>query len=72
MKAQGYRVFEIVAWPAVVWCPVEAVLRGIQGDARGAAWATLLAGMAAGMIAGGRMARGQKMRPVSQGRPEPS
>ena len=26
MKPQAYRLFEIVAWPAVAWCPVEAAM----------------------------------------------
>lgn len=69
MKTQGYRLFEVVAWPAAAWCPLEAVIRGAQGDGRGAAWATLLAAMAVAMIAGTRIAKAQTGSAASDGHP---
>lgn len=48
MRPQAYRLFEIVAWPAAVWCGVELLLRGATGDFSGAA-ATALTGAMAGL-----------------------
>ncbi len=32
MRIQAYRLFEIVAWPAAVWCAIELLLRGMTGE----------------------------------------
>ena len=27
MRVRGYRLFELLAWPAVVWCALEVAIR---------------------------------------------
>jgi len=58
------RLAEIVAWPAAVWYPVEAALRGATGDSRGAAWALLLGALAFAMVAAARMASRAAVAPI--------
>ena len=35
MRIHAYRLFEIVAWPAAIWCAVELALRGTTGETAG-------------------------------------
>ncbi len=35
MRIQTYHLFEIVAWPALVWCGLEAILRTASGAPEG-------------------------------------
>jgi len=48
MRIQAYRLFEIVAWPAAVWCAVEVALRLATGELAGVT-ATLLTGACAAL-----------------------
>lgn len=47
MRLGAYHLFEIVAWPAAVWCAVELVLRGASGGHAGMAMPTIT-GLCAG------------------------
>lgn len=35
MRAGAYFLFEIVAWPAAIWCGMELVLRVAMGETAG-------------------------------------
>lgn len=35
MRARAYFLFELVAWPAAVWCGAELVLRAATGETGG-------------------------------------
>lgn len=35
MRERTYFLFEIVAWPAAVWCAVEMALRAVTGATAG-------------------------------------
>lgn len=35
MRTRAYFLFELVAWPAAVWCGVELVLRAATGATAG-------------------------------------
>lgn len=48
MRIHAYRLFEIVAWPAAVWCAVELALRVATGELAGIT-ATLLTGSCAAL-----------------------
>ena len=48
MRIHAYRLFEIVAWPAVVWCTIEVALRLATGELSGIP-VTLLTGMCAAL-----------------------
>ena len=50
MRRQAYLVFEIVAWPAAVWCALEAAARGATGTFDGLSETVLLGSMAATTI----------------------
>ncbi|MCC6386951.1 MAG: hypothetical protein IT302_06180 [Dehalococcoidia bacterium] len=47
MRARGYWLFELVAWPAAAWCAIEVALRVGTGATDGIA-ATALLGLCAG------------------------
>jgi len=48
MRANAYHLFEIVAWPAVVWCGIELLLRSATSNFDGAA-TTAATGALAGL-----------------------
>lgn len=48
MRTHAYRLFEIVAWPALVWCALEVALRVATGQLEGIA-PTMLTGISAGL-----------------------
>ena len=48
MRTRAYRLFEIVAWPALVWCALEVALRVATGQLAGIA-PTMLTGICAGL-----------------------
>lgn len=48
MRQQTYHLFEIVAWPALVWCSFEIVLRTVIRASDGLS-ATALTGALAGL-----------------------
>lgn len=54
MRLQAYHLFEIVAWPALVWCAVESALRLGVGDHAGLGTTLLTAACAAGTIVAAR------------------
>jgi hypothetical protein len=35
MRTHAYFLFELVAWPAAVWCAVEVLLRAVTGATAG-------------------------------------
>jgi len=37
VRLGAYHLFEIVAWPAAVWCAIELALRGVSGAHAGIA-----------------------------------
>ena len=47
MKTQAYRLFEVVAWPAAVWCVVELGLRTATGQLDGMPMTAATGAMAA-------------------------
>ena len=47
MRTRAYFVFELVAWPAAVWCAVELALRVATGDLAGTGGAGLTGTFAA-------------------------
>ncbi len=54
MRAGAYRLFEIVAWPALAWCVLELPLRAVTGAAEGLPLAALTGACAAGTITASR------------------
>ena len=50
MRREAYRLFEIVSWPAAVWCGAECGLRMALGTPASAAAPALLGVMALGTI----------------------
>ncbi len=48
MRSSAYHLFEIVAWPAAVWCALEVSLRTATGDFQGIT-ATALTGACAAL-----------------------
>ncbi len=62
MRIGTYHLFEIVAWPAAVWCAIELGLRTTLGAADGAGM-TLATGLCAALtIAACRMRTAQLAR----------
>lgn len=59
MRTEVYRVFEIVAWPALVWCALELGLRGAVRDFDGAAATTFLGVLASLTVLGCRLRTAQ-------------
>lgn len=55
MRLQAYRVFEIVAWPAAVWCGLELVLRTVTANYQGISITAITGLCAALTIAAGRL-----------------
>ncbi len=55
MRVRGYRLFELLAWPAVVWCALEVGIRTGTGTWEGLPATLLLGACAAGTITAGRM-----------------
>lgn len=60
MRLQAYQLFEIVAWPALVWCALESTLRIAVGDNSGLGSALFIAACAAATIAAAR-SRGRSL-----------
>jgi len=50
MRHGAYFVFELLAWPALVWCGAELALRAAAGAGGGAGAAALTGACAAGTI----------------------
>ncbi len=50
MRAGAYRLFEIVAWPALAWCALELPLRAATGAAPGMTMAAITGACAAATI----------------------
>ena len=62
MRIGAYHLFEIVAWPAAVWCAIELGLRTAVGSADGV-WMTIATGLcAASTIGACRMRTAQLAR----------
>ena len=57
MRDRAYWMAALVAWPAFVWCVVEAALRVASGYSAGATQLALTAGCAAATIVAVRMRR---------------
>ena len=57
MRDRAYWMAALVAWPALVWCVVEAALRVASGYSAGATQLALIAGCAAATIVAVRMRR---------------
>jgi hypothetical protein len=55
MRGHAYHLFEIVAWPALVWGSFEVAVRMALGETGGLANALLITSCAAGCIAASRM-----------------
>lgn len=55
MRDHAYRVFEIVAWPAAVWCAFELVLRVSASDFEGISATAITGACAVLTIAGARI-----------------
>jgi hypothetical protein len=47
MRIQAYRLFAIVAWPAVVWCAIETAVRLATGAYAGMGMTALTGACAA-------------------------
>lgn len=54
MRQRSYWLFELVAWPAAVWCAAESVIRLGTGATDGLAATALLGACAAGTIVASR------------------
>ena len=63
MRVQAYRLFEIVAWPAAVWCAVEVAMRLATGELAGVT-ATLLTGSCAALTIVASRARSKDIAAV--------
>lgn len=50
MRQRSYWLFELVAWPAAVWCAAEAAIRIGTGATEGLAATVMLGACAAGTI----------------------
>lgn len=59
MRVRAYSVFEIVAWPAAVWCGIEVALRTATGTFDGIAMTAALGSLAALTIVACRMRTAQ-------------
>ncbi|MCC7363406.1 MAG: hypothetical protein IT303_03460 [Dehalococcoidia bacterium] len=59
MRLQSYQIAKIVAWPALAWCTMEAVLRVALGEPALAMQPALLAACAAGMVTAASIRRRQ-------------
>ena len=57
MRSGAYGLFALLAWPALVWCVVEAGLRVLSGYPSGSAPLLLTAGCAVGTIVATHMRR---------------
>ncbi len=56
-RRESYGVFEIVAWPALVWCAIESTIRVVAFRGDGVAVPGFMAFCAAAMIAAARARR---------------
>ena len=72
MRLASYRLFEIVSWPAVVWCGAEIVMRCVTGDVPGAAQPGVLFAMAACTVVSCRTRAGQLRGPAAAAAVEPT
>lgn len=68
MRARGYGVFELLAWPALAWGTIELGLRLAVGERDGLADALLVVSMAAGTIVFARLRRRQLAVPDGRAR----
>lgn len=57
MRDRAYWLVALVAWPALVWCVIEAALRLASGYSAGALQLALTGACAAGTIVAVRMRR---------------
>ncbi|MEO8538792.1 MAG: hypothetical protein ABI577_03560 [bacterium] len=55
MRIQAYRLFEIVAWPAAVWCGIELALRVSTASFEGISMTAITGACALLTIAGTRI-----------------
>jgi hypothetical protein len=55
MRLSAYHLFEIVAWPAAVWCTLEATLRFASGEVEGLATTAATAALAGLTVAACRI-----------------
>lgn len=60
MRPRAYFLFELVAWPAAVWCGAELVLRTATGEASGIG-GTGLTGMCAALTIGAARWRSRQL-----------
>jgi len=54
MRIGAYQLFEIVSWPALVWCAIELSIRTVTFTPDGMAGTALLGSMAAACIVASR------------------
>ena len=62
MRDHAYGIFEIMAWPAAVWCASELVLRTLVREPAGLARTAVIGAMAATTIVCCRWRRGSLAR----------
>jgi hypothetical protein len=59
VRIGGYHLFEIVAWPAAVWCAIEIGLRGLTGSYDGASMTAITGACAILTVVGCRLRTSQ-------------
>lgn len=55
MRITAYHLFEIVAWPALIWCSVEVAIRIAASEPDGLGMTLLTGGCAALTVVGARI-----------------